>query len=640
MDRSNSTVARVRFTHRLKAATAFATLIGVAPHIAHAQSAEEPTGRAVANANPQSDSAALGDIVVTAQKRSESLQRVPLAVTAISGDSLTSSNTNNTADLQLKTPGLVLTTNGPFGQPYIRGIGTDILGAGSDPSVAVNIDGVYLTRPTAAIQDFYDVDRVEVVKGPQGTLYGRNATGGAINIISAEPQTDFGAGADVTVGNYSRIRATGYLNVPTSDDTALRLSGIRASRDGYTKLITASGERRNGSQADEDTFGGRAQFLAKPAPGLKILLAADYLRENDSQFLNNRPNPDFASVAPALGLGAIVPPSVRRSTADREQYALVKDWGLRSTITYELGAIDLKSISSYRYNSYDAQYDIDGTNLNFAWDTEGAESRTFTQELQASQSVGRFRWIVGAYYLHERATSYYDVRFGGDSEPVFHVGLTSPEQNLSIAVANARNTTDALAVFGQANYDVTDALTLTVGGRYSTEKKDFALNDELAGSTLKDAHRWSAFTPKFGIEYRLSSNGLLYASVTKGFKSGGYNADGVGERFNPETIWSYEAGAKITSLDGRLRTNLSAFYYDYTDLQARIRDPLGTNAIVANVGSAKLYGAELDVQARPTSALLLISTVRLVMVSRYTTVRPVRTKTSAEIVCRVRRSGR
>jgi iron complex outermembrane receptor protein len=544
-------------------------------------------------------STALEEILVTTQKRSENIQDVPIAISAFNADSLRQSGLENTYDLQLKTPGLVMTTNGAFGQPYIRGIGTDILGAATDNSIAVNVDGIYIARPTAAIQDFYDVARVELVKGPQGTLYGRNATGGAINIVNNAPEDTFSASMDATFGNYDKVRVTGHVNVPLSETTAVRASFITSSRDGFTKLIDAAGgDAVKGSLDGDDRYGGRVQLLTRPNDNLSIQLSVDYQEQDDTRGLNNRPNPDFADITPALSLGGVVPDDVRLSTQDAGSINNIEDWGMGTAITYDFDGVTLKSLSAFRQNKYFAIQDIDGTNLNVGWQTEGQNSKVFTQEFQLSSESERLKWLVGVYYLHEKASSFFNVRLGGDVSDLFGLGLENPWDNLSVAVADANNKTNAYAAFGQASYFLTDELSITVGLRYSYEKKNFTLLDAVNAIDVADHDSWSSLTPKFGIEYRVTDDAMLYASVTRGFKSGGFNANGIGEKFDEEDIWSYEMGLKADWLDGRVRTNLAAFYYDYKDLQVRVRDPnLGTQAVVANAGQADVYGLEGDITA-------------------------------------------
>lgn len=590
---------------------------------------------------------ALEDIVVTAQKRTESLQDVPIAVSATSGSALVQGGVQNTNDLQFKTPSLVVTTNGAFGQPFLRGVGTDILGIGTESSVALNIDGVYIARPTSAIQDFYDVDRVEVVKGPQGILYGRNATGGAINIITAQPAFDFGGSADFTYGNYNKVRATGVLNVPLSDKVAVRVSFVRSSHDGYSQRIFEPD--RPTDLDDENVYGGRLQLRFRPDEDWDVTLAADYFRQKDAAFLHNRPIsraeflaaglplndtflnsvtgaasetplPGFTrragaiSRTPAESFGGVVPDDPRQLTHDIAPFNSVKDYGFRGTVVRSGDAVTFKSITSYRANLYSARQDFDGTNAQFFLDREGTTSRVFSQELQlTSASRGPFQWIAGLYYFHETGSSFFDYELGNAPAGLQGAGY------VNVGLPRGSIKTDAAAAYGQASVEVTPGLTATAGLRYSYERKhDFTLVDPSTPNVptcdprpLRSAQRscattFKVLTPKFGLEYRVDDGPLVFVSATRGFKSGGFNSNGAGESFAPEYIWSYEAGLKAEWFDRRLRTNLAAFWYDYSDLQVRLRDPLrGAGQVVSNAARARIRGVELDAQAAVTGRLTL-----------------------------------
>lgn len=608
--------------------------------------AEPNAGTSTAAEDTGSDQGGLEEIVVTAQKRSERLQDVPLTITAQSAVELQRSGVQTTNDLQFSTPSLVVTTNGAFGQPFLRGVGTDILGVGTDSSVAINIDGVYIARATSAIQDFYDVERVEVVKGPQGILYGRNATGGAINILTNQPTDEFGGFFALTYGNYDKVRTEGAINVPLGEGAASRLSFFRSTRDGYTKNVLDP--NRTGQLDNEDTYGGRLQLRLQLGSRWDVTLAADYFEQDDSAFLAGRPTPrrefiaagvplnDFfvnpatgtvsataepgflrragaISRTPAESFGGVVFDDVRRSNQDIDVFNAVEDYGFRATVAYEGDNVTLRSITAYRVNDYLAVQDFDNTNAQYFYDREGSTSKVLTQELQlASATYGPLEWIVGGYYLHEEGSSFFDYFIGG-------AVVGAPDAYVELGGPAARITTDALAAFGQASYEVATDLSVTAGLRYSYERKhDFRLVDPLTPTApacdprtvpaeqKRCSESWSTLTPKFGLEYRFGPNRLVYASATRGFKSGGFNSNGGGEVFDPEYIWSYEAGLKADWLDRTLRTNAAVFYYDYENLQVRLRDPvLGATGVVSNAAKARIYGAEADIQVAPADGLTL-----------------------------------
>jgi len=609
------------------------------------QPAEPNASTTTASPNGE-EQGGLEEIVVTAERRSERLQDVPLAITAQSGAELQRSGVQTTNDLQFSTPSLVVTTNGAFGQPFLRGVGTDILGVGTDSSVAINIDGVYIARATSAIQDFYDVERVEVVKGPQGILYGRNATGGAINILTKQPSEEFGGFFALTYGNYDKVRTEGALNVPLGEGAATRFSFFRSTRDGFTKNVLDPNRSRQVD--DENTYGGRLQLLLQPGSRWKITLAADYFEQDDSAFLAGRPTPrrdylaagiplnDFfvnpatgamsptaqpgflrragaISRTPAESFGGILFDNVRRSNQDIDVFNAVRDYGFRATVAYEGDSVTVRSITAYRVNDYLAVQDFDNTNAQYFYDREGSKSKVFTQELQlASANDGPFEWILGGYYLREKGSSFFDYFIGA-------AVVGAPGDYVQLGGPAARLTTDALAAFGQLTYELATDLSATAGLRYSYEKKhDFRLVDPLTptapacdprpvpAAEKRCSESWSTLTPKFGLEYRFAPNRLLYASATRGFKSGGFNSNGGGEVFNPEYIWSYEAGLKADWFNRTLRTNAAVFYYDYKNLQVRLRDPvLGATGVVSNAAKARVFGAEVDIQLAPVEGLTL-----------------------------------
>jgi len=537
----------------------------------------------------------VGEIVVTAERRAADLQSVPIAITAMTGDQLDRSGIQSTQDLQVRTPGLVFTTNASYGQPYIRGIGSDFLSAGADPSVAVNVDGVYQTRATAALQDLFDIDRVEVVKGPQGTLYGRNATGGAINIITRDPGSSFEAAGDMLYGNYDKLRLRGVVNVPLVDDRlALRASGYFTRRDGYTDNLEL-GKKLDG----EHVWAVRAKLKASLTPDLTITLGGDLTREDSTRNLAPKLNPLYP--APSLDLlGAEIiddPRTVRNNDANALD---VRRSAAQATIDWRLGVVNFKSITSYAHTSNSLALDLDATEVNFAHDTLDEKSDAFSQELQFSSSNDTaFSWIVGAYYLHEKAQQH------------FQVFLSPFAATIAYPVSNK---VDAYALFGQGKYKLTDRLGLIAGLRYSHERKRAGFTNivtDPAGiitsvpgggifTTAFDSKAsWKAWTPKFGAEYQLADKVMLYASATRGFKSGGFNLLGSGERFAPEYVWSYEAGLKSTLLDKRLRLNLAAFHYDYSGLQVNRYNPTtgGATTTITNAASASIDGIDADIVA-------------------------------------------
>jgi iron complex outermembrane receptor protein len=548
---------------------------------AMAQAAEPPEPEAADTAAPD---AADGEetVYVTAQRYTTALQRTPIAMSVLSGERLTESGINNTSDLALHTPGFVLTTNIVQGQAYIRGIGTDIASISADTSVAFMLDGVYLPRLSTSLQDFFDVDRVEVLKGPQGTLYGRNATGGVVNIVSELPSQTFGAKADILFGNYNQQRYRASVTGPLTDTVSARLTLIRRSRDGYVdNLLT-------GDDVDNvDNWAGRAMLLWQPNEDLDILLSGDISDDGGAPSSSVR---IVSDTAPAILFGGTVLPDPYDVYLNFKPSVDNKQSGGSAKVTWRMGDLTFTSLTAARQSKFKLVLDLDGTEVNwFTHDPDIQHSDTFSQEFQLSGTSGNLEWVAGLFYFREEADSSYNLFL-----PLVGVNVR-PE---------ATNTTNAYAAFAQASYAVTDSVKLTAGARYSYEEKDASVdsffNNALVGS-FDGSDNWNAFTPKFGIEYYPDDDSMLYVSATRGFKSGGFNSTAIQDPqgFEPEYIWAYEAGYKGSLADGRVKLNLAAFYYDYTDLQVN-KYTSGSLVTLENAASATVKGIEADISARVT----------------------------------------
>jgi iron complex outermembrane receptor protein len=567
----------------------------------HAQVAEAPT--------PATEG--LQEIVVTAQKRAQSVQDVAATVTAFSPEALEKSGVNDAAALQLRTPGMVVSTNGAYGQPYVRGIGSDIINPGTDAPVAIYLDGAYQPRPTAALTEFLDVDRVEVLKGPQGTLYGRNATGGAINIVSRDPGDELGADSTLVYGNRDQVTFRGALNTPLSDESAARISGFYTEHDGFSRNLL-DGRRLD----DEKLWGVRGKLKIDPGESLSVVLLAEYTHENDSRNLAEKvvdspalPLP-VRDLAPLLGYAApVIPPDPRDLEADFLNEQQMSQLRMNAAVTWKLGSLELKSITGFTRVHTQGILDLDGTEIPFSYDREIGRSRAVTENLQLSSATGgAFEWLAGLEYLHEEAAQNFDARlpfFGPPSDIEF--GTDSPVAGFIWA---SGITTNAASAFVDARWEFAPKWTLTGGARYSWEDKDatfgetlidpFGLLTGVPGTAVIPAEpqrSFRAWTPKVGLEFRPVEHTLLYLTATRGFKSGGFNLMNTGETFAPEKIWSYETGVKTSWLDNRLRTNASAFYYDYKDLQ--VNQFSGVTNLITNAAKSKIKGVELQLDARP-----------------------------------------
>ncbi|MGV3480154.1 MAG: TonB-dependent receptor [Sphingobium sp.] len=534
-----------------------------------------------------------GDIVVTANKTGASrLQDTPLSITAFSDATLAATGVKDVRDLTTMTPNLQVTQNASFSQVYIRGIGSNNVFGGSDPSSTIHVDGVYLARPASYLSNFLDVERIEVLRGPQGTLYGRNSVGGTINVISRKPGNDFAAKAQFTYGNYDLLRGEAYVSGPlVTDKVAASISVIGTRRDGYLKNIAPG----VGDLDNEKTYGTRGQLRFTPSEPLEIILRADYLKSDDAlagyvKMLQTTTDPLANSI---IGDYRKVATNIR-SSSNRQQ------WGLAGEINYDLGPdMQIKSLTAYRENRLIQVGDTDGTAVNTRRTDQFEGQRQFSQELNLTGKTGGLTYIAGLYYFSE------------------NIKVDSSVTTYPTVRANFAPTiqTSALAAFAQGTYALTDQFSVTAGIRYTRERKDFdqvATNFSLpTGLPLATYPRlyssrgiYKAWTPKIAVEYRPTSGVLLFASATKGFKSGGFNFSSVNpaQGFDPETLWSYEAGAKLDLFDRLLRINASVFHYAYKDLQ--VQSFLTPGVIdITNAADARVNGVEIESELRPTSWL-------------------------------------
>lgn len=562
------------------AAAAVAVVALSIPVQVSAQQPSEPQDNADSTQNSVEE---VEEIVVTAEKREANLQDVPIAITAISGESLVRTGISNVEDLQFFIPG-VSVTNDSMAIINIRGIGTSAFGVATDPSTTVYYDGVYIPRPTTSYQDMFDVERIEVLRGPQGVLFGRNSAGGTLNTISKMPTTELSGTVGVTLGNYDKRNLSGTISGELATGVRGRVTAVRNIRDGIYEDVVSNRRYQN-----EDNLAGRLTLAFDPTDNLQIVLRADGARDRETGYPAVR---DFYPPEFALA-GATIPDDDDEIALDTRPKNNVDTGGVSSTISYDAGPVTLRSISAYRASDVKQVLDVDATDL-FLRNIEFFEkSKSFTQELQVlGEDSGPLRWIVGGFYLNEK----------GDDE----IRIIEPGRLLAIPESN---TTNAYALFGQATYAVIDRVRLTAGLRYSYEKKDFGYRiffdgAEVDAGTPSDS--WKAWTPKFGVDFDVTDDVMLYTSATRGFKSGGFQL-GDGRPFLPEYLWSYEAGVKSTLFDRRLRANATAFYYDYTNLQ--VVEYINGVATTTNAGKATIKGVELEFLARPTQRLSLNSTV-------------------------------
>lgn len=548
------------------------------------------------------DAAPLDEIIVTAQKRSESLQNVPASITALSGDTLSERAIDGLSGLATSVPSMTFGSYGGSARIAVRGIGFDMINPGGEGRVAYHIDGVYVSRPAATMGTFYDVERVEVLRGPQGTLYGRNATGGSINVITRKPGDALEGFLQLGYGNYNALSAEGAISVPLSEGLGARVAFIAENRDGYGRNIITGNEIDNSKR-----YGVRGTLSARLGEIGTFDLSGDYYREKDRNYGNHYFGQANPFITPAGFLfGGIVPASRRDIANDFDPENDRTFWGVSGRGVFDIGTVTLTSVTGYRHSDWTVLTDLDLTSAPLSQFAFFEKSRQLSQELQLSGDIGPAKFIVGGYYFNEKIS-------GGSKIPLDSalVGLSGFVQGYR---AEGDFTTDALAGFGQVDYGLSDRLTLTLGARYSWERKkidDLVQFDlftpfppELPPNPIfvrSGTRSETAFTPKFGLEFKPRGGLMFYATVSKGFKSGGFNIGDANNGFEPETLWSYEAGMKGTFADGRVRINTSGFYYDYKNLQ--VSKVVVASVTIENAASSALYGAEAEITVVPVDGL-------------------------------------
>lgn len=567
---------------------------------------------------PQSS---LGDIIVTAQKRSEAVQDVAAAVTAYSADQLRERNINGIESLSSTVPGMQFTFQMNVARISIRGLGDDgTYGSSAEARVAYHLDGVYISRPSDILATFYGVDRVEVLRGPQGTLFGRNAVGGAVNVITRDPGDEIEANLLANIGTRGTVIFEAGGSVPLADGLSLRIDGKTQDHDDYNRNLAATGSEPDGIN-NLHSRAIRAKLKIEPTDRLRIVLGGDYYwqrdRSQDQQVGESAPNLFPIPFQIPLG-GRVYGPKKRDVYLNIVPQLYREHWGLLATANYDISdSLEFVSITGYRKSHDTHLWDSDMSDANLVPHNDDFRAKQFSEEARLQYSSDRLDVIVGGYYFSENQTSQ---QLAPLDQRLFGI----PGQRL-VAGYNLGGTvkTTALAGFAEATFKVTDALSLTLGGRYSWEKKK-KIGEFLQVDTVRDAqpfpydnplpliplfpslnetNTWKNFTPKVSVKYDINPDAMVYATYSKGFKSGGYSIGYFTPGFKPEKLTNYEVGAKLDLLDKRLRLNAVGFIYEYKDIQVFRADVIAT--VIDNAGKAKVKGVELEVVALPFDGLRL-----------------------------------
>lgn len=553
------------------------------------------------------------DIIVTAQRQAQRLQEVPVSVTALGTAELRANSIETASDLALRTPGLTVGGYDPVQLDFsMRGIGSTpgiAQGAGGNPSVVVFVDGVYAGRGGIPDLDSLDLERVEVLRGPQGTLFGKNAIGGLIQFISRKPQAEPSIFAEGTYGNYNRIGITARGNVPLTDKLYMSAGFSGKYRDGYEYNET-TGNRVN----DEKMSTGQLALRYLPTETLDITLRGSIMHQDQKG--NPRHNLCDDSFNGGVHCVGINPdPRVVNAWVDGKIKRTIQSYS--GEINLDTGFGEITSLTAYRKISFDFQTPFFSNPINPPFQVEstdfGNEKATqFSQELRMAFHTAdeRLNGQVGVYYLTEK------IRRQQGQIQDFPTPAGSGTGFYPQTVHS-----DSLAAFGQLDYEILPSVTLTAGARITWEKKKGhfqgykldsgpGLPPPLAvidGYDVKSSKSWKAVTPRFAINWQANSDLLLYGSISRGYKSGGYQGlagEGVGAStpYDPEYAWSYEAGAKTDWFDRRLRLNASVYHTSYSNLQISQLVPLCC-VVVTNAARARIRGAELEFVVRPVEGV-------------------------------------
>jgi iron complex outermembrane recepter protein len=547
-----------------------------------------------ANATPSG----LEEIVVTAQRRKESIQNVPIAITALSAEQLSQSGTSDTYDLAAMVPGMNVTSTSSIAVIVLRGVGTSNLTLGDEGAVAMYIDGVYQAAPIGSILDLNNVQSVDVLKGPQGTLFGRNATGGVIQITTKTPQETPMADVSVSYGNYDTVKTDLYATGGAAPGLATDLAfHYKDQGDGWGKNLYDGQDVYHGHDISL-----RNKWLFDPGDHNKITLSLDY-STNWSDI-----NAQVRQIPPGTLVGLPAFPGYYNVDINSPGGATTTTWGVSVTDEYDFEVASLKSITAYRGNKSHIVLDQDGTSstapspaVNLTLIDDDFD-RTISQEFQVlSAPAERLHWVGGLYFF--RGSAGYD----GDG---FSVLVNSP-----ISTVLSTLTTTSYAAFGQATLEVLPNTNLTVGLRYTEDDQAVdAASYALPGYELAPGYpahgykRFEKLTDRFALDYHFTSSTMAYASYSTGFKSGLFNtispfAPGTltPEAINPEVLEAYELGVKTDLFDRTLRFDVDGFHYDFSNLQ--VGQIVQGATVVRNAASAEIKGVDVDATWEPIRRL-------------------------------------
>jgi iron complex outermembrane receptor protein len=555
------------------------------------------------------------EVLVTAEKRSESLQDLSQAITVLTGQDLDTRQVTSFVDLSAIAPGVNIAKNEGFKTVItIRGVGNEAnQNAIANPSVSYHLDGIYVASPFALQTDFLDLERIEVLRGPQGTLFGQNSTGGAINVITQAPTTDgvFGS-ADLTVGDYNLIKARGAINIPVSETVSMRASLISNTRDGFTDNLTLGQDLD-----DANSLSARVRVLYEPSDNFRANFTAQYFDEDRNGAAQK------GLLDPTPGARKLRQNSIAEYELRSQLYSAVLEWDFET--------FSVKSLTSYQDDDILIRRDNDRNDLDFlppfaqlpsSYDPETNKQTTITQEVNLVSSeplFGKLDWLAGVFYLDTEVEisilERLDFGFDGTFDP-FTVDTIYAYGGDVGFISDSKPERDSTSLYAQGTWNYSDTWRSVFGLRY-TEDEVYSSVTNYYGREGTDILEIESdkVTGRLVLEHDINDSTMLFGSFTKGFKPGGSNLTYGTEAvvapivvlpiFNEEIVNAYEVGLKTDLADGRVRLNAAAFYYDYKNLQYQATDPEVFNGGVGNIPTSEIFGAELEFSAFLSDSLIL-----------------------------------
>lgn len=565
----------IRFSiSRLALVIGISGALGMTP--AHAQ-----------EATPQdANSGGIEEIVVTAQKRAERLQDVPISIGAISASQAGAKGINDTASIQAAVPGLVINHTANEGNIFVRGVGTNLFGPSSEQTVAVYVDNVYYPSPEANLFSFNNIERIEVLKGPQGTLFGRNTTGGVVHIITREPADELKAEVSLGYANYDTVNASAYVSAPLSDKLSADVALNYADQgNGWGRNINTG--RDNAIMADGN-YAVRTKLKFTPSDATVIHLAFDY-SHSVTRF-------SYQLLPGVTGVdGVSTYPGEYNATSGLRDLERLNTGGGSLQIEQGLGDLKLVSITAYRKSNVRYLLDQDDTPAVVADLSLPSKAHSWSQEIQLHGAPSApIKWVLGGFF------------FDGEA------GYTPFDVDGGVLLLTDKQKTQSWAGFGQATAEIFPNTNLTGGLRYTYERQKLIVdNFTFLGTVIplpNDRQTFRKLTWRAALDHRFAPDVLGYVSYNRGFKSGGFNLlQPADAPFKPEVLDAYEAGFKTEWFNRRLRVNVAAFWYDYKNIQVTI--PQLGSIVTRNAARARIKGLEATLQARPASDLNLDASI-------------------------------